>query len=83
MEDLDNKLLVGYQEKGRAKGFAVKMKESAKRSLNFYDNSSCDPAGPSCFTPKDSSTPISVRGCTKMSKSQSSSTVSISLITVV
>ncbi len=27
LEDLNTKLLVGYQEKARAKGFAVKMKE--------------------------------------------------------
>ena len=75
LEDLTNKLLIGYKEKGRAKGFAVKMNESAKRSLNFRDNLSCDTAGPSYFTPKDSSTPTSVRGSAEMPKSISSSPI--------
>lgn len=81
LEDLTNKLLIGYKEKGRAKGFAVKMKESAKRSLNFRDSLSSDTAGPSYFIPNDSSTPSGVRGCAEMPKS--SSTIPISPITVV
>ena len=79
LEDLNTKLLVGYQEKARAKGFAVKMKESAKRSLRFYEDLSCDTSEPSHLTPKDNLT----QNCAKTPKSISSSIVSISPIAVV
>ena len=79
LEDLNTKLLVGYQEKARAKGFAVKMKESAKRSLRFYEDLSCDTSEPSHLTPKDNLT----QNCAKTPKSISSSIVSIGPIAVV
>ena len=50
--------------------------------FNFRDNLSCDTAGPSYFTPKNSSTPTIVRGCAEMPKSISISPIPISPITV-
>jgi hypothetical protein len=80
LEEAGNKLLVGYQEKARIKGFAVKMKESAKRSLRFNEDLSCNTLGPSHFTPNDNLTPA----CARTAKSIPSSTFTfpISLIPI-
>lgn len=42
-DELNGKLLFGYQEKARGKGFAIKMKETAKRSLRFTESSAYQP----------------------------------------
>ena len=78
-------MLVRYQENAWTKGFAVKMKESAKHSLNFCEDLNCNTAGPSHLTSNDCSTPSKVHGCRKSLPSStlsSSSTVPISPIPV-